>query len=154
MKYLLDTNIVLLYLRGDKRTELIESDYQIFDSSNELYISVVTIAELRSFMIRRNYGAPKIKALQTLLEQFRIIDINIESILNRYAEIDAFSQGALPDKKGSFSARNMGKNDLFIAATSSVFDLPLITTDKDFRHLAPDYIDYQFIDQDYYRKQL
>ena len=48
-----------------------------------------------------------------------------------------FSQEALPNKKGSFSARNMGKNDLFIAATSSVIDLPLVATDKDFRHLCP-----------------
>jgi predicted nucleic acid-binding protein len=34
----------------------------------------------------------------------------------------------------------MGKNDLYIAATSSVYDLVLITTDNDFNHLSPEYI--------------
>jgi tRNA(fMet)-specific endonuclease VapC len=35
------------------------------------------------------------------------------------------------------SARNMGKNDLWIAATASVLDIPLMTTDNDFAHLDP-----------------
>jgi predicted nucleic acid-binding protein len=29
----------------------------------------------------------------------------------------------------------MGKNDLWIAATASVLDIPLMTTDNDFTHL-------------------
>lgn len=33
------------------------------------------------------------------------------------------------------SARNMGKNDLWIAATASALDLTLLTTDRDFDHL-------------------
>lgn len=35
------------------------------------------------------------------------------------------------------SARNMGKNDLWIAATALYLDLPLHTTDNDFDHLPP-----------------
>jgi predicted nucleic acid-binding protein len=35
----------------------------------------------------------------------------------------------------------MGKNDIWIAATASVFDLKLVTTDKDFDHLEEEYID-------------
>jgi tRNA(fMet)-specific endonuclease VapC len=33
------------------------------------------------------------------------------------------------------SARNMGKNDLWIATTALYFDLELHTTDNDFDHL-------------------
>ena len=33
------------------------------------------------------------------------------------------------------SARNMGKNDLWIAATTHVLDLTILTTDNDFDHL-------------------
>ncbi len=33
------------------------------------------------------------------------------------------------------SARTMGKNDLWIAATAFVYDAALITTDNDFDHL-------------------
>ena len=35
------------------------------------------------------------------------------------------------------SARNMGKNDLWIAATALYFDMVLHTTDNDFDHLPP-----------------
>lgn len=39
----------------------------------------------------------------------------------------------------------MGKNDIWIAATASVFNLRLITTDKDFDHLDGVYIDLEYI---------
>jgi tRNA(fMet)-specific endonuclease VapC len=44
------------------------------------------------------------------------------------------------------TARSMGKNDLWIAATASVLKLPLLTTDKDFLHLDSLYLDLKFID--------
>ncbi|WP_353485140.1 hypothetical protein [Haliscomenobacter sp.] len=56
-------------------------------------------------------------------------------ILYRYAQIDAFSQGKLKDQPLNNSPRNMGKNDLWIAATASVFNLELMTLDQDFNHL-------------------
>jgi predicted nucleic acid-binding protein len=40
----------------------------------------------------------------------------------------------------------MGKNDLWIAATASAFDLQLVTMDKDFNHLAPSYIDLLYVE--------
>ena len=39
-----------------------------------------------------------------------------------------------------FSARNMGKNDLWIAATASVYNLRLLTTDNDFGHLDSQFL--------------
>jgi predicted nucleic acid-binding protein len=54
-----------------------------------------------------------------------------------YALIDAYSQGKLkfqPLPPG-MSARNMGKNDLWIAATALYFDFELHTADHDFDHL-------------------
>jgi predicted nucleic acid-binding protein len=66
-----------------------------------------------------------------------VVDVNIDPLIMRYAEIDAYSQGKLIDKplpKG-LSARNMGKNDLWIAATASTLNIPLLTTDNDFDHL-------------------
>jgi len=46
----------------------------------------------------------------------------------------------------------MGKNDLYIAATSSVYELILITTDKDFNHLEPEYIKLENVNIDEHRK--
>jgi tRNA(fMet)-specific endonuclease VapC len=44
------------------------------------------------------------------------------------------------------TARSMGKNDLWIAATASVLGLTLLTSDKDFHHLDGIYFDIAFID--------
>ena len=62
-------------------------------------------------------------------------DINILALIHRYAEIDAFSQSKHPGYPITFSARNMGKNDLWIAATTSILEANLLTTDTDFDHL-------------------
>ena len=40
----------------------------------------------------------------------------------------------------------MGKNDLFIAATSSVYNLTLLTTDKDFTHLTEEFLELEAVD--------
>jgi len=45
----------------------------------------------------------------------------------------------------------MGKNDLWIAATSTVYNLELITTDKDFDHLSDEYLKLKYIDISKYR---
>jgi hypothetical protein len=44
-----------------------------------------------------------------LLDNFLVADINIENVIERYANLDAFSQGRLASIKSNFSARNMGK---------------------------------------------
>lgn len=150
MNYLLDTNIVLIYLRNSKITQEIEKDLQLFQNNN-LLISVVTLGEIKSMATQLNYGNPKLKKLGQLLTNFAVIDINIEKIIERYAEIDAYSQGKLPNQNTSFSARNMGKNDLWIASTASVYDLTLVTTDKDFDHLDKAYLNLNRIDLESYK---
>lgn len=62
-------------------------------------------------------------------------DINVEQIIDTYADIDAYSQNKLHARPLSLTARNMGKNDLWIAATASVLGATLLTTDTDFDHL-------------------
>jgi len=152
MNYLLDTNIVLIYTRNSDITDSIEEEYNLFSSDNELYVSVVTVAELKSIILQKNYGEKKIKTLERLLSKFSIIDINIIEIIDKYAVIDAYSQGKLKGKLSNFSARNMGKNDIFIAATASVYELTLITTDNDFNHLSPDYLKLEKIDIEIHKR--
>ncbi len=69
-----------------------------------------------------------------------------EMLLERYAEIDAFSQGRLEEKPLTGSSRNMGKNDLWIAATASVLNATLITTDKDFQHLHTHFLEVAYFE--------
>jgi tRNA(fMet)-specific endonuclease VapC len=56
------------------------------------------------------------------------VDINDAQVIDAYARIDAQSQKPL--------GRKMGKNDLWIAATTHVSGATLMTTDADFDHLA------------------
>ena len=53
MKYVLDTNIILLYFRDEVVQELIEKKYELLEGKNDLFISVVTLGEIRS-IDRRN----------------------------------------------------------------------------------------------------
>lgn len=133
--YLLDTNIILHLIRRTALAEAIEQDFQIFQQAQRPIISVVTKGELLSIAIQNGWGLTKQAALQKYLDELLIADIRIQSIIRRYAEIDAFSQGKLPARPSIVSARNMGKNDLWIAATASVLRTKLLTTDEDFNHL-------------------
>jgi tRNA(fMet)-specific endonuclease VapC len=140
MNYLLDTNILVTYVRDTEVTRRLEDRLNLLNGENNLLVSVVSIGEIRSIAKQNNWGEKKISKIESIVEDFLITDINVETIIERYAEIDAYSQGKLKGEEATFSARNMGKNDLWIAATASIFDLELITTDKDFEHLNPKYL--------------
>ena len=144
MLYLLDTNILIYIIRG-KRQFFFET-YGLDNPSNQVVCSVVTIGELRSFAVRNKWGIAKCQMMENLLLEFSAIDINTNSILNKYAEIEAFSKGKLENRPLSISSRTMGKNDIWIAATTSVLNATLLTTDNDFNHLHNEFIELQLID--------
>lgn len=147
MIYLLDTNILIAYLREPNLTqEFVDKNYAPLDSVNDAVISVVTVGEIKSIAIKNGWGKNKVKKLEKLLQDLIIADINSEDVLNRYAEIDAFSQGRLDGKKSNFTARNMGKNDLWIASTASVLEAILLTSDSDFDHLHDEFLQVAKID--------
>lgn len=140
MPIFIDTNIIIDLVRdgGENLSTYINP------KKEAVYISYVTLAEVQSFAVKLEWGAPKLVKLQNLLDSMEIIGIEQPAILNAYVEIDTFSQGknkAIPSKL----SQNMGKNDLWIAATASVLDITLITTDKDFDHLDGIFLDVLFI---------
>lgn len=150
MDLILDTNILIHYSRETVHSREIEKDYQLFDGKSNLCISVVTVGEIESLIKQLNLGQRRVMYLQNLMKMLFIIDINIQEIIDKYAEIDAFSQGKLPNQ-AKFSARNMGKNDLWISATASAYNLTLVTTDKDFRHLHNQYLNLLEVDLQQYK---
>ena len=135
MDYLLDTNIVVHLIRESSLSKELRTDYALFKAPQRLFVSVVVKGELESLALQNQWGNAKMKELNNYLESFITVDIRITSIIKRYAEIDAYSQGKLKNRPLNDSARNMGKNDLWIAATASVLNIPLLTTDNDFSHL-------------------
>ena len=66
--------------------------------------------------------------------EIKVVDDN-NSLIQMYSEIDAYSQSQHPTLRLPTSARKMGKNDLWIAATTAVHNATLISTDADFDHL-------------------
>jgi len=120
----------------------------LFTDDNITAISIVTVGELYSLALQRQWGENKVNKLAELIRELVVVDINADDIIERYAIIDAYSQGKLQHDKlpDCMSSRNMGKNDLWIAATSSVTKSTLITTDDDFSHLKKKYLSLLFID--------
>lgn len=147
MDYLLDTNIVLHLVRESLLATEVTNNFSFFKYSQKLFISVVVKGELKSLALKNKWGKNRMEKLSIILEELIIVDINSEDIIQRYAEIDAYSQGKLENRPTSFSARNMGKNDLWIAATASVLNTPLMTTYSDFQHLDKEFLELICIEQ-------
>jgi tRNA(fMet)-specific endonuclease VapC len=140
MDYLLDTNIVLNLIRESPLSKQLKTDFQLFKLPQRLFVSVVVEGELESLALQNQWGIIKRNDLTHYLDNLIIVDIRVQSIIKRYAEIDAFSQNKLQNRPLNNSARNMGKNDLWIAATASVLNIPLLTTDNDFLHLDKEFL--------------
>lgn len=147
--YLLDTGLLLGYIRGAGFAEYAERKFSISQPPNVPLVSIVSKGEIYSLAIQFGWGERKKQDLDQLLRRIPSVDINTDRIIHRYAEIDAYSQGKHPTKSlpTGMSSRNMGKNDLWIAATASVLNATLITIDGDFDHLDGIFLNVVRIDQ-------
>lgn len=136
--FVLDTGIVLGYLLESHYAEEIESTVKPFEAPNTAIICIVTKGEILSIAKQRHWGEGKIRRLEELLARIPSVDISNDSVIDAYAEIDAYSQGKLTTRPlpDGMTSRNMGcKNDLWIAAVTHVTRATLLTTDADFDHL-------------------
>jgi predicted nucleic acid-binding protein len=144
--YLLDTNILLGVLRTSPFAIHAEQDHKIFHQANFAFISVITIGEMRSLAMQLNWGEDRKEKLERLIRKVPHLDINKEPIMKKYAEIDAFNLGRHPRLQLEGSARKVGDNDCWIAATASAVNARLITTDHDFDHLNGVFLDVIWVD--------
>lgn len=95
MNYLLDSNIVLIYIRNNEITQRLENQLNLFSGQHNLIISVVSVGELKSIAKQNQWGKTRWQKMLSIINDFLIADINTEEIIEKYAEIDAFSQGKL-----------------------------------------------------------
>jgi len=140
-RYLLDTGILVHYVRQSHLYLTIESNEKLTEQDCINFISVVTMGEILSFGVQQNWGQPKLQTLRNLFSKLVVLDINSndEKLLETYAEIDSYSKNKLlTDKLGR--SITMGKNDLWIAATSKAANATLLTIDGDFDHLNGKYL--------------
>jgi predicted nucleic acid-binding protein len=142
---IIDTCVLIHIIRETITGKKCIEEISKVDNEPNIIISVVTKAEIESFVLQNNWGKKKIEKLQKLLDDFTVIDINQNDkiLLDEYSKIDAYSKRKANDKSGNTlkgSAKKMGKNDLWIASTTSALDIQLITTDGDFDHLNGTFI--------------
>jgi predicted nucleic acid-binding protein len=138
--YLLDTNIVLAMVRGKALANRIDRTYGLRSARTRPLIARVTHGELWVLATRNGWGEAKRDALQNALDNLVTVDIHHPEVIDAYVAIDVFSQ------RHPQGARNMGKNDLWIAACAKAANATLLTTDKDFGHLAPEVVDVAYVD--------
>jgi len=143
MIFLLDTNILLHYIRESSVFHEIQATYAPLSKGNRSVISVVNVAEIRSLAVKSDWGILKTRKLEEILREFIIIEIRNGILIDRYVQIDTFSQNKLLGQPLGLTPRNMGKNDLWIAATASVLGAKLLTTDGDFNHLHGVFLDLE-----------
>lgn len=135
--YLLDTSVLLLLLRGSDDGRKLDDKHSLTESKQRPLISRVTHGEIRVLASYLDWGKKRQGELRRMLQDFVTIDIHHSEVIDAYVKIDVHSQ------KHSDGARNMGKNDLWIAACAKAADAILLTTDKDFAHLDEKMLDVE-----------
>lgn len=142
----IDTCVFIHIVRDSTTGKKCLEELENYDPGANIIISVVTKAELESFITQNSWSKHKHEKLIKILESITYVDISNSDqlLINSYTQIDAYSKRKSKDKSGNFltgGARKMGKNDLWIAATASSLDIPLMTTDGDFDHLNKTFMD-------------
>ena len=126
MLYLLDTNILLAYMRRGSLEAYLEATYGLSTVSPVPIVSIVSEAEIRVLADENGWGAFKRRMLLAMLGYVRVLPIPFAGNVDAYVAIETQRR-----RQGI----TMGKNDLWIAATAHVTGARLLTTDHDFDHL-------------------
>ncbi len=135
--YLLDTNILVHYVRGSSVWHRIREVYQPLLISPTPKFCLVGEGEIRSLAVQWGWAERKLGQMEFCLGYFRPQTIDDPDILRAYATIDAYCESI---------GQTMGKNDLWIAATAAVTGATIITTDRDFDKLTPRFLAREWID--------
>lgn len=134
--YLLDTTILVAYIRADALGKYVERRWRFRASPHKPLVCVVSVGEVLGLARYLKWGRARIGAMRGLLNQLVWVDISAPEILEAYAEIYHASRSM---------GRPMGQNDLWVAAAASATQAVLVTTDRDFDHLAAEYVKLQWI---------
>lgn len=121
--WLLDTGILLHWIRASEVAEIIEGQFRLRESSFRPLICEVSLGEIEAFARDRAWGAAKRNALKTLKKELVAIDISDPRVIDAYADFSSLA------KTNGWPIFN-DKNDLWIAAATLVSGATLLTTDK------------------------
>jgi tRNA(fMet)-specific endonuclease VapC len=134
---LLDTNVVVELARNRALGQRINRDFGLQDRPERPLISVVTVGEVHGLADYWRWGPDKVTGLVNLLQQLLVVGLRQGDIVHRYASISAHC---------TRSGLAVGDNDRWIAATASAAGATLLTSDRDFDPLHPEFVNRVWID--------
>jgi predicted nucleic acid-binding protein len=138
--FLLDTNVLVALVRGNELGTRIDAAFGLRAARTRPLVSIVTHGEVRVLARWNRWGERKLAILDRALANLVTVDINHPKVVDAYVAIDLHSRGL------DTGARNMGKNDLWIAACAKAASATLLTTDRDFEHLDGGLVEVGWID--------
>ena len=108
--FLLDTNIVVAYLRKSAVADEVERKFQLRHRPERPLLSVISVGELWALAKKFGWGERKQARLMDLVRELVVVDINSKQVLESYAELSHWTESR---------GQKMGQqNDLWIAATA------------------------------------
>jgi tRNA(fMet)-specific endonuclease VapC len=122
MRYIIDTSAYSHFNRGDTRIK------HLFVNDNEFFIPLIVVGELRAGFAAGTKTATNEKILQEFLDE-----PNVQTLSLSNKSTIMYAQAYQQLRK---IGRPIGSNDLWIAALAMEHNLPLITMDSDFKHVA------------------
>lgn len=141
--HLLDTNVLLHWLRGSKVCQTIDGQFQLTASNFRPLICEVTLGEIEAFAMSAKWGDEKRRKLAELKSKLVVVDLSDDRIMKAYAEFSTLA-------KEQGLAIFHDKNDLWIAAATKVSGATVLTTDgkaflalRDGKHLDAIVLDPQ-----------
>ena len=149
-RYLLDTNMLLGFVRRAAWALKIRDEHNLADPETVVFTSIVCKGEIQALAEKFGWGSNKRSELQRVLGMVPTLYLDDE-VVNAYALIDAWTPGTTVDSPNSAPppkpAVAMSQNDLWIAATAYAKRSVLISTDGDFDHLKEDWLQLIYVDQ-------
>jgi tRNA(fMet)-specific endonuclease VapC len=125
LNYLLDTGVLLHWVRGSKVATVVDGQFQLRAASFRPLICEVSLGEIEAFARSQKWGEQRRNKLKELKKELIAVDISDSRVLDAYADLSSLA-------KSNGWAIFHGKNDLWVAAATRVTGATLLTTDKDF----------------------
>ncbi len=129
--YLLDTAVLLHWVRGSKVATVIDGQFQLRAAGFRPLICEVSLGEMEAFARAQKWGETKRAKLKELKRELIAVDISDSRVVDAYADLSSLAKA---NGWGIFNK----KNDLWIGAATRVSGATLLTTDKDFVPLRDD----------------
>lgn len=145
---LLDTCVLLHLARNKELGQRLQRDFDLSNTSHRPLVCVVTLGEIWSLARHNQWGDSKREFLKKLLSTLVVIDINADSIIDAYVEVDN-ARRQVRD-----GARSLSKNDIWIAAAAVACEATLLTTDSDFLFMHPNLCQVHHVDMNSFRESV